>query len=404
MTRPINSEDVKNDSLLSRRASATEVALAKIWTEVLRLPDVAVDANFFDIGGDSMKAMEVIVRASETLRIALPLMAFFEDPTIAHLAAVSDELMGGTTAAPIVRVPGRRKFPLSYAQQVFWLLEQQNAGTGLYNTARIFRLHGNVDAALLERSLNELRRRHEILQVRFVHEAGGPVQIVDLGAPLILAVADLSTLDAATSAQNANALALETVRQPFDLELGPVLRARLVRLTDNDSLLCIAIHHVVSDGFTGSILLDDLSAIYDAFADARPSPLPELDLHFTDFAAWEQESLDGPQIEHDLEYWTSVLRNSHIGQPASRFRAALRDQSAWTSPVNHNAGRVAATYTGNGRVERCDPLHGSDGRVSDASLSLVRSSRFHYWHDREQSQPERNRTDDRLFRQSPSTP
>ncbi len=313
---------------LSGGRSASEEALAKIWTEVLRLPSVEANTNFFDIGGDSMKAMEVITRVSEVLHVELPLMAFFEDPTIAHLGAVVDELTGGGAAPTIARVPGRREFPLSYSQQVFWLLEQQNAGTGIYNTARIFRVRGKVDAAILERSLNELRRRHEILQVRFVRGADGPIQIVDPGAPLQLAVADLSALNVEARERGAQKLALETVREPFDLEAGPALRARLVRLSADDFLLCIAIHHVISDGYTGSIFLDELSAIYDAFAEGQPSPLPELEVHFTDYAAWERESIAGPRLEEDLDYWRPVLKGAptSVDLPVDHERLPASDR------------------------------------------------------------------------------
>ena len=121
-------------AVLSGGRSASEEALANIWADVLRLPRVETDANFFDIGGDSLKAMEVIGRVSEVLHVDLPLIAFFEDPTVAHLAAVVDELKRSRDDATITRVPDRHEFPLSYSQQVFWLLEQQNPGTGIYNT------------------------------------------------------------------------------------------------------------------------------------------------------------------------------------------------------------------------------------------------------------------------------
>ena len=135
--------------------NSPEDALAKIWAEVLGLTEVDPDANFFDIGGDSMKAMDVIVRVAEVLRVELPLMAFFEDPTLTHLSSVIDELTVTGAVSPVLRVSDRAEFPLAHSQQVFWLLEQQHAGTGLYNTARIFRVRGRVDSVLLERSLNE---------------------------------------------------------------------------------------------------------------------------------------------------------------------------------------------------------------------------------------------------------
>src|ERR1039457_543376 len=293
--------------------SPSEKAIAGIWTEVLRVPHVEVDANFFDIGGDSLKAMEVIVRMGEVMGIDMPLMAFFEDPTIAHLAAVVDELTGGDTAQAtpaIARVPGRTEFPLSSSQQAFWLLEQQNPTSGIYNTARVFFLHGQVDAPILERSLNELRRRHEILRARFVLGKDGPVQVVAPGEPLQLDVADVSMLEGDATERAAQQLTLETVRKPLNLETGLTLRARLIRLTAGESILAIAIHHVVSDGYTGSILLNELTTIYDAFAEGQPSPLPEVEVHFTDFAAWEQESMDSSRLEQDLEYWRPVLKGA----------------------------------------------------------------------------------------------
>src|SRR5690349_13026821 len=103
-------------------AADTTAAIAKIWEAVLRRPGVETHANFFDIGGDSLKAMEVVARVSEILQVDLPLMAFFEDPTVTHLAAVIDEVKAAGTTTPIMRVPDRREFPLSYAQQVYWLL------------------------------------------------------------------------------------------------------------------------------------------------------------------------------------------------------------------------------------------------------------------------------------------
>ena len=134
---------------LAEVVSAAAVHQRRRWRRsgrrCLRVPRVETDANFFDIGGDSLKAMEVIVRVSEVLHVDLPLIAFFEDPTVAHLAAVVDELKAEGTTPPIMRVTDRHEFPLSYSQQVFWLLEQQNPDTGIYNKPRVFRIRGKVD-------------------------------------------------------------------------------------------------------------------------------------------------------------------------------------------------------------------------------------------------------------------
>ena len=296
--------------VLSQGQESTEAALARIWEDVLRVSQVEPDANFFDIGGDSLKAMEVIVRVNEALRVDLPLIAFFEDPTIAHLATVIDELrLGGTTPA-ITRATDRGEFPLSYSQQVFWLLEQQNPDTGIYNKPRVFRIHGAVDAGVMERSLNELRRRHEILRVRFVAGVNGPVQVVEPDGSLQFTTTDLSSQPSHRREIMALKLALDTVRRPLNLAAGEVQRAHLIRLGDEEFILCISEHHVVNDGFTGSILLDELGAIYDAYAAGETNPLPPLELHYTDYAAWEQQWMKGGRLVEETEYWRSVLNDA----------------------------------------------------------------------------------------------
>jgi acyl carrier protein len=295
---------------LCNARTASEEILAKIWSDVLRVRSIDGDVNFFDIGGDSLKATEVISRIRETLQVDLPLMAFFEDPTVGHLASVVDELKAETAPKALHKVPGQIHFPLSYSQQVFWLLEQQNPGTGLYNTARIFQIRGDVEPGLMEGSLNELRRRHEILRVRFIQGVDGPVQIVEAGSPLQLAINDVSSLEGRVRDETARRLAHETVREPLDVVAGPPLRARLIRVASQEWLLCIAIHHAVSDGITGSIFLDELCTIYDALQAGEPNPLPELEVHFTDYAAWERQCLTDTVLEQELKHWRSVLQDA----------------------------------------------------------------------------------------------
>jgi len=290
--------------------STSEAAILAIWADVLRHPGLNADENFFDIGGDSLKAMEVVARVSEVLGVDLPLIAFFEDPTVLHLADVADELRHDQAVTPILPAAERREFPLSHAQELFWVLEQQNPGTGIYNTARIFKIRGMVRPAMLERSLNELLRRHEILRVRFVQGTSGLVQVVNPHEPLNLALSDLSAIEGGSRDSTASKLARATVSEPFNLSEGPVMRARLIRLDDKECLLCIALHHAISDGFTGGILLDELGSIYDAFAAGQPSPLPEPDLQFTDYASWEREWMSGPRLEQNLEYWSVALRGA----------------------------------------------------------------------------------------------
>ena len=285
-----------------------ENVLAKIWCDVLQVPQAEKSANFFDIGGDSLKVMEVIQRVSEEIQVDLPLIAFFEEPTIAHLAVVIDTLKAAGSMPQIVRVVDRSEFPLSHSQLVFWLLEQQNPDSGIYNKPRIFRIHGKVEPEVMERSLNALRLRHEILRVRFVAGVDGPVQIVENGGKLPLTVTDLSALEQDAREREATRLALQTVREPLNLAGGEVQRTRLIRLSADEFMLCIAEHHVVNDGFTGSILLEELGAVYDAFAAGVPNPLPPPALHYTDYAVWERQWMQGQRLDNEMQYWRTLLR------------------------------------------------------------------------------------------------
>ncbi|HZD31918.1 MAG TPA: condensation domain-containing protein, partial [Candidatus Angelobacter sp.] len=244
------------------------------------------------------------------MQVDLPLFAFFEEPTVLHLALVINELKAEGTTPPVIRIEGRSEYPLSHSQLVFWLLEQQNPETGLYNKPRVFRIHGRVDPEVMERSLNELRLRHEILRVQFVSGVNGPVQVVQANGGVPFVFTDLSALEPALCEPAAMKLALQTVRKPLDLERGEVQRAHLMRLADDEWLLCISEHHVVNDGFTGSILLDELGAIYDAFAAREPNPLPPPVLHYTDYAVWGRQWMQGPRLQAEMEYWRERLQDA----------------------------------------------------------------------------------------------
>jgi acyl carrier protein len=285
----------------------SENVLTSIWAEVLGRNTITHCDNFFDIGGDSLKAMEVISRVGEQFNVQLPFITFFEDPTIRHIAATIDELSVASDRSEITRAQERKEFPLSFSQQAFWLLAQQNPGTGLYNSQYAFRIRGSVDAAILERSVNELRRRHEILRVRLVMGADGPVQTVDPGDPLTLVVNVVNAGDAAASEREALDAIRQAIRTPFDLAAGPLLRARLVILPADGCILCLVLHHTISDGFTGGILSEELGAIYKAFAAGLPSPLSDPELHFTDYALWEQSGTVASTFEGHKEYWRAAL-------------------------------------------------------------------------------------------------
>jgi amino acid adenylation domain-containing protein len=195
--------------------------------------------------------------------------------------------------------------PTSFAQQRLWFLEQYEPGTRLYNIPSAFHLVGDLDALALERSLQEIVRRHEVLRTTFVLEGDVPVQVIAKEAPVTLRRADVRTADDPVA--RAEALVEADAALPFDLDRGPLLRALLVRLSARAHVLALTLHHIVCDGWSSRVLLRELTALYEAFVAGRESPLPPLPLQYADFAAWQREWLRGETLEAQLEFWRRTL-------------------------------------------------------------------------------------------------
>ncbi|HZP16397.1 MAG TPA: condensation domain-containing protein, partial [Terriglobales bacterium] len=213
-------------------------------------------------------------------------------------------------AAPVLRREPRDRAPLSFAQERFWLIHELDPASYLYNVPRALRLTGKLDHAALERSLNEMVRRHEALRTVFRVESGEPVQIIAPEVRISLTVGEVPERSGMTPLEVATELALEEYRRPFDLSAGPVLRARLWKLTEEDHLLLLVMHHIVSDGWSGGVLFEELGALYQAFSAGQSSPLPELPIQYSDFAVWQRAWLERV-LDKEIAFW----RNRLAGAP-----------------------------------------------------------------------------------------
>jgi amino acid adenylation domain-containing protein/FkbH-like protein len=292
-----------------------EVAVAQVWAEVLGRDHVGATENFFDLGGDSLRAMEVISRLREELNVELPLIAFFEDPTVSHLAAairgLQTDPLTTSAAGPLVSpLSVNGDLPLSFAQLTFWMLQQRDTHGCLYSEPRVLRIRGQLRPDILERSLNEICRRHQVLRTRFLSGTDEPRQVIDPSGKIELKLRDLSALDPEQRVASALTIARSEWQEALDLSAGPVLRARLMRLDDDDHVLVIIMHHLVSDGHTGGIFFGELSAIYGAFSADQAHALPELAEQYSDYALRERAHMRGPQLEKALEFWRSHLKDA----------------------------------------------------------------------------------------------
>ena len=202
-----------------------------------------------------------------------------------------------TGAPEIARRTGPGPTPLSFAQQRLWFLDQLQPGSSGYNVHDTVRLRGTLDLAALEKAFSEIVRRHEVLRSRFEALEGTPVQVVDPPRPWSLKVRSLAHLPEEEREAEAERLASKEARRPFDLAGGPLFRTLLLRMSEQDHVLSMTVHHIVSDGWSLGIVRRELSALYGAFAAGRPSPLPELPVQYADFAMWQREWLQGDVLK-----------------------------------------------------------------------------------------------------------
>jgi amino acid adenylation domain-containing protein len=316
-----------------------EELLAGIWAEVLGLERIGVHDNFFDLGGHSLLATQVASRIRGVFRVDLPLRQLFEAPTIAGLARVVRTPGKGTAhseAPPLVPLPrelSRVGLPLSFAQQRLWFLDRLEPGSVAYNLPSAVRLKGRTSVAELSWIFSEVVRRHEVLRTTFGFREGGAVQIVALPSLPALPVVDLSGLAETRQEIQARELALEEARRPFDLQSGPLLRLCLLRLGEQDHVLMMTLHHIVSDGWSTGVLLREIAALHGDFVAGRASTLPDLPVQYTDFARWQREWLRGEVLEEQIAYWRQQLAGAPrvLELPLDRprlarqtFRGALR--------------------------------------------------------------------------------
>jgi len=203
--------------------------------------------------------------------------------------------------------PAPEKIPLSFAEERLWLLDRLDPGTSLYNIPFGLTLKGRLDVAVLQHSLGEILRRHEILRTRFESENGRPLQIIGPAVPVEMPVDDLSALPEAARKDQLQGVCHTESRRPFDLQKDLLFRARLFRLGPAEHFLFLNLHHIAADGWSVGILLRELTVLYQESITARPSSLPQLTIQYADFAVWQRERLQGEALARQVDYWKKQL-------------------------------------------------------------------------------------------------
>ncbi|MGF2530443.1 amino acid adenylation domain-containing protein, partial [Ralstonia pseudosolanacearum] len=310
-----------------------EVALAGIWQTLLGVERVGRHDDFFTLGGHSLQAVRLVAQVRTQLGAELGLTELFAQPS---LSAVAQAIVRGQgTALPAITVADRGEpLPLSFAQQRLWFLAQMEGGSEAYHIPVGLRLKGELDEEALRRALDRIVARHEALRTRFEVQEGQAVQfIVPADVGLTLEWVDLSTEEASEHQLGLQAEA--EARAAFDLEQGPLIRGRLVKLGEQEHVLLITMHHIVSDGWSQGVLARELGMLYEAYRSGGEDPLPALPIQYADYAVWQRRWLEGAELQRQGTYWEQALAGAPtlLSLPTDRARPAQQDYAGGSVEV-----------------------------------------------------------------------
>jgi amino acid adenylation domain-containing protein len=311
---------------------AAEQAIAAVWCDLLGLERVGRDDHFFDLGGHSLLAIQLGARIRTALGADVALRDLFAHPTLAGMAELAAALQPGSGLEEAIAPaqPGQ-DLPLSFAQQRLWFLDQLDPAAGArYNMPAALRLKGALDRAALQASLERVVARHASLRTTFASVDGQPRQQVHApGAAFDLAQQDLGALGGHERQSALERIAMDEALAPFDLAGGPLMRARLLRLADDDHVLLVTQHHIVSDGWSVGVLVREVVALYAAFREGRPDPLPPLAIQYADYATWQRDTVRGARLLAQVEFWKAHLGGAPalLTLPTDRPRPARQSHA-----------------------------------------------------------------------------
>ena len=298
--------------------SEIEELVVQVWKDILKVENIGVHDSFFELGGHSLLATQIIARLSDAFNREIPLKNLFDAPTIAGLAETLENIIGEGNVPnlpPIVPVRREGALPLSVNQEHLWRLDHLIPGTHFFNMPYVYQLTGDLNVDALHKALKEIVRRHEALRTIFAAVDGAPVQIIKDGSDCQLPVRDLRAEAQHNLAKKTAAVILEERERPFNLAVGPLFRAQLLRLKDTEHFLLITLHHIISDHWSMRVLRTELRILYSAFSQKNPSPLPDPRTQFADFACWERRLLAAGLLENQLEFW-----KEQFASPLSELR------------------------------------------------------------------------------------
>ncbi|MFY0567273.1 amino acid adenylation domain-containing protein [Archangium lansingense] len=338
--------------------SEIERRVMEIWRERLGSVEIGPDDDFLELGGNSLMAAQMLTRLRETFSVQLPLGALFDAPTVRGISAHIETLLqaaqptGPVAPEAMVRIDRTGELPLSIVQERVWRMEQREPGNPALNMPLAIRISGALDAGLLERSINEVIRRHEMLRATYTVVDGrvrqGFAPLLQIKVPVV----ELRNHGGDREAE-AMRLALEEAERPFSLEREPIVRARLLRLAASEYLLLLTVHHIAADTLSLVAFVREAAVNYQAFRDGKPAPLPELAVQYVDYASWERRSLAAGALAEQEAYWREVLAElpGSLELASDRPRSARQQLRGVRFPVSFT-GKLGASLIAFNQRER----------------------------------------------------
>ncbi|MEA5601254.1 non-ribosomal peptide synthetase [Nostoc sp. UHCC 0252] len=288
----------------------TEELLAILWQSLLKAKSVGRRDNFFELGGHSLLATQLVTRIRESFGVEIPVRKVFEQSILSELATEIDKASSGIALPPITPQPENAPKTLSFAQSRLWFLAQlEGTGTSTtYNMSTALQLDGKLNIKALQASFNYLLDRHTILRTYFpALEGEAQVVVQNLEDIEVLAIADLQELDSQTQAETVQRLSNNHAQEPFDLNTGPLFKAKLLQLSEHKNVLLLNMHHIISDGWSMGVFKREWEQAYSAFAAGETPKLSPLPIQYSDYAAWQRNWLQGEILESQENYWKQQL-------------------------------------------------------------------------------------------------